>query len=535
MKVLLVKIIFPSALIGILLCQAIVCAGPETAADQRWGSVSDISNAFSPDVAILEETFTAPASKMQIICIQDRAMDVQTQANIALIMDRLMRQQQIKFVFQEAGSGDLSLSILRHKASEEALRSVSRKYLNHGQINAAEYLSLVSSRSFALWGVEDQRLYEKAMIAYASLLEKIGPLFKYLQYVENAIAVLKPAVYAEPLRELDEAHEAYLRGELSLAAYSRLLEATAMRVIPADIPAENQPVFDCLEKLGRVESGIDFVKADRQKNEILDQMPFGEKNYFLGMGLTQLKLSEIGRASSEQKRDLILSFGKHAALAGRSGEFAKYLAYLEQSRSIDLAVVRAVQQRLVRSLFAKLFTSPDEKKLFEAAREVRTLRRLIDLSMDSEEFDRDRGIEARFDFAAVANFINRRARQYRVNNLKPVHAIARVEAREMLKGILTFYDDTAKRRQVFLHNLMYKMAQEGQNKAIFVTASYHLPAIKAFFRRNNISYAVVTPALSPQTPTVRRYDEMLLDQLFFVRPTLDTLYKPVLSRQLANR
>jgi len=130
-----------------------------------------------PDsIARIDESYRAPrtgaAPAKTIILIQDSHTNESGQMNAAKTLDIILSEEKIKYVFLEAGSKDLSLSFLRPLVPSEKRKQVALSYLRKGLLQGSEYLDLTSDREFALWGVEDPRLYDESLKVYRNTAEK---------------------------------------------------------------------------------------------------------------------------------------------------------------------------------------------------------------------------------------------------------------------------------------------------------------------------------------------------------------------------
>ena len=187
-------------------------------------SVAFVEDAWAPGTrhqapvvfSSLQSPVSGQASNKTIILIQDAHTNESGQVNIAKALDEILRKEEIRYVFLEAGKGDVSLSFLRDKAPLEKRREVGMSYLRKGLLQGSEYLDLTSDLDFTLWGVEDQELYESAIDSYRMIVDRREDFKEYLSKIEGTLKALSPKLQNADLLAFDQENDKYLRNEVSL-------------------------------------------------------------------------------------------------------------------------------------------------------------------------------------------------------------------------------------------------------------------------------------------------------------------------------
>lgn len=113
---------------------------------------------------------SAPADEAtaRVYLIVDPHGDPAGQRRVSEVLDRLHRDSDVRLVFLEAATGDVSLSFLSGAADSGKLRDTADRYLRASFLNGSEWTTLFApaDNPVALWGVENPDLYERTILLY---------------------------------------------------------------------------------------------------------------------------------------------------------------------------------------------------------------------------------------------------------------------------------------------------------------------------------------------------------------------------------
>ena len=122
---------------------------------------------LSESIASVEDTYKAPDSDKLVYLLQDAHTNNSGQINLSKTLDILLKEEKdLKYLFIEAGTRNVSLSYLRNFSTLEQRKEASLSSLKKGLLHGFEYLDITSDHDFVLWGVEDLNLYLKALENY---------------------------------------------------------------------------------------------------------------------------------------------------------------------------------------------------------------------------------------------------------------------------------------------------------------------------------------------------------------------------------
>jgi chitodextrinase len=504
-----------AALLFCFLLESAAFAGPETSADA--GQTAAVNRLNVPaSVAEIEDVYTAPGAAREIYLIRDAHTNESAQKNLAGTLEALFEaEQDLRFVFVEAGSGDDSLSSLRDRAPLAQRRRAADAFLKKGILHGPEYLDLTADRAFTIWGVEDMELYALALNVYRDTAAAREQMQSAVKEIRRAADALKPRVFNPALLDLDEGRRRYQREEIPMTEWIRGL---AVRAESLGVFASEYPRLASLEQLRRREETIDFSKAALERTEAIGARPAADREMLERLADPKNRPSRFSSGEQDEARAfyaLLEEKLKTARPGAVRGELKKYFDYLREASQLDLRAVLAEQDALEARLYSILAVSSDETALVKADRTLDYWSRLFDLSLSADDFARfwERG--EGFSLADLTGYLNRKLMEISGGHeqalfLEPGfnEAAANAEA---------FYALTRERDEAFVSNLTAKMDAEGQRKAVLVAGGYHTSHLKAILRRENISYVCLTPRVYQETNR-RRYESILLNQQIGAAP-----------------
>ena len=460
-----------------------------------------------PDsVALIREKFSAPGADRSIVLIQDAHTNESAQLNIAKAIDHiLVKEQKIKHVFLEAGTGNDSLSYLRRFSSIEKREKVARSFLRRGLIQGPDYLDLTSDKAFSLWGVENKKLYWEGLALYRDLKKDRELLVAGVDRLKRAKKTLATRLWSPALQKMDSGRESFLRGELGAADY---FDALVMEARKLGVPLEVFPHLSKLTALKNQEKEIDFKKASLEEAALVASLPESERTSLLAVAA---KLRQKDAQNLREVQDAFYSLLKEKI---KNPLFyvhlSKYIEYLVNSRGFDAEVVLKEREDLEKIVFGQLAGSRDSRRLLEAARAVEILERLWQLEISKEDFEAIQKNLGAHSFLNLAGFFN----------LKLIELGSHTEDTVLwdekfgtdYDKAIKFYSLTLERDEAFVENMLKKMDRAGEKKAILVTGGFHTEHLKDLLRARGISYAVVIPRILQET-NKEKYESLLLGQI----------------------
>ena len=455
---------------------------------------------FSGSFAKVSDVFQGKSPRL-LIHIQDAHTNTGAEKNISQTLEELITRFHIKTVFIEGGTKDDSLDFLRPLASKEVREQVAKKYLMQGELNGAEYLSLASDHAFKILGVEEASLYEKNLKTYAAVVERREAVLSYVGQMDQRVGSLKRRIYPKELVEFDDFLRKYKNKEKSFTDYYAALSSTASRY---GISLLGFPHFLSLKGLQAKEDKIDFKKANTEQAALAvlvsDKTLAAHAEKMKSGNLNPLPFYEAVLAEAHAKK---INLGDYP-------NFSAYVDYLRDYSKIKMERLLNETRILEEVIYQKALPEEDVFYLYRLDKYLSVLKSLFSLQATPQEFD-DYSLlqkDMRFNTAVCLAYINRKL--YDLGNYADVVATDSI-LDENKKEIEDFYRVTGDRDEVFLNKSLAEMEKNNISAAVLITGGYHTPSLRQKMKERNISYAVVTPAVTEETNLVR-YEKILLSR-----------------------
>ncbi len=500
-----------------------------------------------------------PNSKLRtIILVEDAHVNVSAQLNIAKILEAIIPKVEggrskvegkSTYVFLEAGTGNDSLSYLRQYGTANQREIVAKKYLNKGYVQGADYLDLTSDLNFVLWGVEDKKLYNEGLKIYAELIAQREKLNAYLARVQKTIDILKPKIFNPSLQILDQKKKDYDAQKISLTEYFEYLVSQAgeigvgaRRAVP--LPAWDGlfPNLKVLKDLKAKEAAIDFKKASEEQVAAIGSLSMEDQKE-----LEEYAKNNPGRLNSKEHREQSAFYAlleeKLTTVIARSPkddearlpdgqaisvtdgllrryaprndgkveypELSKYFDYLKTSESLEAQHILEELETFREIIFNQKTKSLDEQRLCKADEAVGILTTLFNQTLTPKDFQKIKDNAHVFDITNLTAFLNRKIMDIKSNYEDAV--FLKNEYEEVFKKAQRFYELTYERDEAFLKNTLAKMNEEKLDTAVLITGGYHSQNLRELFKKNDISYIVITPQVATET-NQEKYEKILLGQ-----------------------
>ncbi len=294
------------------------------------------------------------SSGQTIICIEDLHCHYEVQKNIASILTRLLKSQDIGIIGLEGGSGTVDLGPLRTFPVAWLRQMAADYFMKQGKLTGAEYFAAGQTSEVELFGVENQVLYQKAHHTVKAFLNmETQGLVADLQ---DRLKDLKSSVYHKALYAFDGLKTDFRNNKLTIRAYARLLRLWARRVKLILEYSQQQ----LLERL------------DDGKIAPQDMEPAGKDLERLDQAIRQ----KLYQTPQEMKLDQLLAraemIGRMLSISISNEEWAAYQAHAEDYRMAAFLQFIAQQKKIGDGVEPELY------RLDDYLRQVGTFYRLAD-------------------------------------------------------------------------------------------------------------------------------------------------------------
>ena len=439
---------------------------------------------------VCDNSFSSFEGAQTIIHIQDPHCNFEAQKNIALMLQYLIEEYGLKLILVEGGSGDVNLSFLRGYGDPKQRKEVAYKYLMNGEISGEEYLDIVSDYDIELYGIEDQGLYDAHLTSFLEIDPIMKEGLKDLEALSYIVKALKPHIYNESLIQLEKVKSDYEEKTVSLLEYCRsLLEI----IRGSSLNAENYPQMRAFSETGELEKGIDFNRAEVERNELIKK---------LAWFLTEGEVKEIIDKSKEFKEGIITpeqyySFLKDAAeyvidVEDEYPELNAYIKYISISKEIKVPFLLEEIESLEKEVKETLFTDSDQRTLNDISKSLDILKGLLNLELTPQEYAYFKERRSQCMTTAWVDFLNTQCRKFGLRK----SCVRSKAIDENLDRLERFYQLGAEREKAFIRNTLKKMNQSGEEIAVLIAGGFHTPGISRMLKDRGYSFVVTVPVIT---------------------------------------
>ena len=183
---------------GIFLFQQISWAAGDVAELKHFRSNDVTKYEFNTDLAEVD-IFGLEGQNGTIINIQDDHSSLSGQYSIVEVLTKLLNDYRIDLVAVEGGSGYIDTSILRSFPDPTIKEETASYLMKEGKLSAGEFFAVMAKEDIALYGVEDDDLYQKNLLLFRDIYESNTHLRVKLEDALKVLAICESDTYSEDL------------------------------------------------------------------------------------------------------------------------------------------------------------------------------------------------------------------------------------------------------------------------------------------------------------------------------------------------
>ncbi len=443
----------------------------------------------------IEEIFQGASNSPLIIHIQNVHANYEAQLNIKGILNELVEKHKFSLVQLEGAVSKLDPQILQPSYLKEANLKLVDFLMREGRITGADAFAVETDKPVELYGIEDQSLYMENLKMFKVIYRHQEELKPYFDEMHRLILDIGPKLFDPELLDFTRKTEEFSTDKIDILDYLVYMNILSEKHKLASLSDLTQmvdyPNLVRIMRLHKLEAELNKSGLQREteavKLEFQKKMPGDKKAEEL---LSRLD----GSAKGINPRSYFLELTKLAEEA--KIDFVGYPAFrifaefLIHQDEIDHQALFAELKKFEQFLQDTLFTKEDEKTLLQIIDFLSLLEQYFRLEMSREK---------------IALYVSHRDEikpswiAAHLNDLAVKHAVAAKPAGDLVKldshmsEVEYFYQVVLKRDQVFVEKILERMKSLGQNKTILVTGGFHKDGLIDHFRKENISYVIVSP------------------------------------------
>lgn len=421
-----------------------------------------------------------------VINLRDAHQKIGAQRALSGVLEHLAARYDLSSIFLEGSSGVVDPSVAAAFPDPKARKAAGEFWLRQGRLSAAEFFALLSDRPTRLYGAESGFLYRRHVKSFEKVIETRPAARKEMLRLKQAADTLAAKVLTAPARQLLELRMGAVDPAADPQDYWSRLEALAVQ---AELPFASSRQLSRWQGLKRMEAGIDFTSAGRERQalvrDLLRRLPPGQSGAWLRSGLRALRSPD---RSADFCDRLIREARRQGFARDRYRDLERYSRYLKSFGGLNvqslLEEARGFEARL-----ADAFVPAQDRDAWKALQDLRTASRLMELSLSSEDYRRMRADQDLRSWDRVA-------RRLDTEFLKAGVARPRLDQRTLAAQVsrsLAFYRLAVRRDHTLVRNTVRRMRADGVRVAALVTGGFHSDGIARWLRDQRISHLIVLP------------------------------------------
>ncbi len=445
-----------------------------------------------------------------VIQIQDAHCNYEAQKKVAEIVEYLNLQYGIRAVNLEGGSKDYDLSVFTRITDRDARKRTSEYFVKEGRINGAEYFAINNPEKVSLWGIEDPVLYLDNLTVYRNSLSHKEEIEKSLKSLGHILTNLKIKIYSKDLLEFDSRYSAYKANNIELKEYlGYLLDEAKSR----SVDMNEYHNIDLLSRVLREESGIDFKKADNERDSLVD---------ILQKKLSKSSMEEFIVRTVEFKTEKISQKAFYEYLLKKADKFkldpkdypelVKYATYITLYDAVDKMKIMDEIESLEAKIKDSLFENDTQRELARLSKDLVIMKNIFNISLTREDYRYYKAHENEFATRNFTRFIEREAPMVLDPSLRASEASESISSSGLDRyrdEIARFYEYSFKRDKAFIRNMRLS---KGSNVAIMVTGGFHTDNLCDILKKEGTSYISIIPNFTNDKGYKSPYFDLLSGQ-----------------------
>ncbi len=452
---------------------------------------SELANVHIPStLGHVEERFVGSDPRFVLIA-QDIHANYEAQNNIAQIMQFLQTgKTRGNFQLMALEGGDAEVDPFLFKAmDDEAIRSQLIDYfMKEGSITGAERYLIEAKTPAKGIGVEDADAYMQNLGHFRKSYEQKDGIRQDLQVVQNFLSKLKPLVFTEELRQMNQKGHEFSDSKIQFTDYCALLKEIAQG---QGVDLGEYKNFNLVNQMMDLEKAYDKEKVQDEKAKLIEAIQAKLVKEDAKVLLEKVLLFKLGKISNAEFYGNVLQMAEKCQIdLSAYPNVAKFAESTRLFDRINVGDVSAECEEIALILKEKMYKNPEQRDLDQLDMQITTMDRLLDLSLTREELVWYESSRGEWAGEAIARFLEKMGKNYGV----PIQVTEDIKTiSERFLEMHGFYEVAKKRDEIMLENTLAAMESEKKKTAVLVVGGFHSKGVSEKLKEKGISHAIVTP------------------------------------------
>ena len=410
-----------------------------------------------------------------VINIQDDHSSLSAQYSIVDVISNLVNDYDIDIVAVEGGSGYIDTSILRSFPDKNIKEETASYLMKEGKLSAGEYYAVTTDKDIALYGAEDNELYQENLRSFRDIYDSNLVVRDKLKKALNKLKEEEDVAYSEDMAKFVYRSRLHRESKISFDIYwDYLADACQKYNINNDTHTNVLSFLDSV----KLEKSIDFEKATIERKLLINDLMKVCSEIDLEELVIKTMYFTKEKIRQAEYHEWLVSF---AVLKGADislyPELNKFFKYTKLFKKINVARLDDEVSDIEGKLFNSIVSSEKEKELFRVTRVVELLISLFEIKLNRDDVGYLRSNLNEVDLSG-----------WGIADVMP-------EARKALK----FYEIAEKRDAAMLENTISAMKRENKKAAALITGGHHSGGLARLMKGKGLSYLVLMPKGSENT------------------------------------
>ena len=418
-------------------------------------------------------------SKETVINIQDAHSSLSAQYSIVNVLKELVANYDLSVVTIEGAAGYIDTSILK-SFPDTAIRKKTADFLmKEGKISAGEFFSVIAKDDVGLYGVEDNKLYQKNLQIFRDIhsnnRENIAVLKALLQELKSS----EGKIYSKELSRFAYKSQLHRDSKISFDIYWGYLEKFCSEIgIKTEKYGNIKNFTDSVER----ERNINFDKATQERKELIDELMQKLERESLEELVAKSLSFEKGKIDQAEYHVWLLGLAKKEGVeTEKFGELGKFVDYVRAYRDLNVIGLANDLNLIEQTVLESIIKTQEEKDLYELVRTTELMKSLFEIKLTGEDVSNLKVSISEINLDKFSRFIDS-------DMLSKVDGVIS-DATSALK----FYDIAEERNSAMLANTVSAMRREGKTVAALISGGHHSAGLTELMKEKGLSYLVLMP------------------------------------------
>lgn len=453
-----------------------------------------------PELGTVQE-HAPPGNQPLIIHIQDAHASLAAQESIEKILDYLTQKYAIQNIFLEGTVGNLSSKSFRFFEKSDLNIKLAQLLVRDGLMGGAEFFLThqsvkVDPNPVSAHGIENALLYQQNLETFKQVLEQKPLTDLFLNRTKSLLTTQASHVFNDPLKKFFKSWLFQDHNQFDLLAQLNLLQEHALKEFNLDFyNIKNQPEWPELVrffKLERWESRLNETAAKEEIEKLIEILRSDEiSNQKITGELKRLLNNEPLDNKTAFVREIVQIFSKQNISFHDFPNLTFEIGMSCLKNEINADELYREIDRLTDLLLDHYVRSESEKILVGTFKDLKLVGKLLSLELSREEY-----LEVLEKIPVLKpSLLVKRIKLAHQKNAQ-INSKMELDVDPLFSQALFFYQVAENREKAMAENLLSKMEQTNQSKAILITGGFHSSGLQNLFQQKNVHYLNVVPRIS---------------------------------------